>query len=483
MTTPTSRGCRILVRRVAPALALFAAAAALAGCARKPAAAVEQPPARVGVAPAVGDDSVMEFEDFTGRTEPYRVVEVRPQVTGAVERVYFEDGEYVNAGDPLFDLDGTWFAAQRNSAASAIGVAEGQKKVAIAQLDVNKSLLKTSDEALAKGAISKDENNKSRAEVEKANAEVEKAGAEIEKARSDLARAETTLSYTHIGAQLSGRLSRRRVDPGNIVKENETILTTIVTLDPIYVAFDIDEQTLLRLRRLITAGKIQSVRESRMAVQVGLADRDGFEFAGTLKFVENMLDQNTGTLRLRCEMNNPQVRVERGMRFRPGQLPALVGAPAAMLPEVRVTRLLSPGMFVRVRFPIGRPYRGVMIPEEAIATEQARKFVYVVRGATDTGTTEQKDEVVNGQKVKVEYAVWKGTPEPRTVTPGPQHEHAVKDRKQTYRVVGAAAEKSPAVAENDLVIVTGLQRIRKNKDGQYLDVTWLVRKDPAVAAK
>lgn len=476
MTTPASRGRRRLVSRTLPALAFLALATALAGCARKPAAAVEQPPPRVVVAPAVGDDGVSDFEDFTGRTEPFRVVEVRPQVTGALERIYFEDGEYVNAGDPLFDLDATWFLAQRNSAKSAISVAEAQQKVAKAQLDVSAALLKTSDEALAKGGISKDEHNKTKAEYEKAQAEVEKAGAEAEKSRSDLVRAETTLGYTRVVAPFSGRLSRRRVDPGNIVKENETVLTTVVTLDPIYVSFDIDEQTLLRLRRQITAGKITTVRESRMAVKVGLADTDGFEFAGTLKFVENMLDQNTGTLRLRCEMNNPQVRVERSMRFRPGPFAGLAGTAGAMIPEERITRLLSPGMFVRVRFPIGRPYRGVLVPEEAIGSEQARKFVYVVKGATNTGTTETKDEVVNGQKVKVEYAVWKGTPEPRTITTGPQQEVEAKGKKQTFRVVGSAADKTTAVAEKDLVIVTGLQRVRKGKDGNYLDVTWLVRK-------
>lgn len=465
-----------LPHRAVPALVFLFAAIALAGCARKPTAPVEQPPARVGVASAVGDDSTSDFEDFTGRTEPFKVVEIRPQVTGAIERVYFEDGEYVNAGDPLFDLNSTWFAAQRDSAASAVEVAQSQLNVDKAQLEVNESLLRTSDESLAKGTESRDVNNQRKAEVEKAKAEVKKAGAEIQRTRAELVRAETTLSYTHIAAPQSGRLSRRRADPGNIVKENETILTTIVALDPIYVSFDIDEQTLLRLRRLITARKITSIRESRLSVMIGLADSDGFEFAATLKFAENMLDQNTGTLRMRCELNNPQVRVERGLRFRPGLLPALVGAPAALLPEERITRLLSPGMFVRARFPIGKPYRGVLVPEEAIGSEQGRKFVYVVRGAADTGATETKDEVVNGQRVKVNYAVWKGTPELRPVTPGPQTERTVKDRKLTYRVVSAAADKDATIAENDTVIVTGLQRIRKNKDGNYLDVTWLVRK-------
>ncbi|HJZ60255.1 MAG TPA: efflux RND transporter periplasmic adaptor subunit, partial [Gemmataceae bacterium] len=454
---------------------------ALAGCARKPAPATEQAPPRVTVAPAVADDNVIDFEDFTGRTEPYRVVEIRPQVTAALERVYFEDGEYVNAGDPLFDLDNAIFVAQRDSA-------KASRELAIAQVGLKKELMATGEEAYRRGSLSKEE-------LATRAAELKVAEATEEVARSNLARAETTLSYTRITAPLSGRLSRRRVDPGNIVKENETVLTTLVILDPVYVTFDIDERTLLQIRSRVIrdGGTSPSIRGGQLKVKVRLSDRlsakdedykkDWDEFDAIVRFADNVLDPNTGTLRLRADLDNPRLRAEKWLRFQPGPLPAVVGAAGAMRLEDRVTRLISPGMFVRVRFPVGRPYRGTLIPEEAISSEQGRKFVYVVRNPTDTGETEKKEEVVNGQKAKVEYAVWKGTPEPRWVSTGPQLERMVLARPVAYRVVGVAGEKNPAVAEKDLVIVTGLQRVRKTKDGNYVDVTWLVRKDTTFAAK
>jgi RND family efflux transporter MFP subunit len=490
MNAPPTRGFRLAFRRVAPAVALLAAAAGLAGCARKPAAATEQAPPRVVIAPAATDDHVNDFEDFTGRTEPYKVVEIRPQVTAALERIYFEDGEYVNAGDPLFELDDELYRADVDSVSAALKQAKADVGLAQVQVTLTKASYDRAEERRKKGNIGQEEYDQAVASRDGAAATLEKSQATVKVQEANLRRAEKLLGYTKIRAPESGRLSRRRVDRGNIVKENETVLTTLVVLDPVYVAFDMDERTLLRIRgRTIHEPKSPSLRGGELKVRVQLADRlseqgdsydkDKDEFDATVRFADNVLDPNTGTLRLRAEMDNPRVRFEKWLRYQPGQLPALVGAPGAMRLEERVTRLVSPGMFVRVRFPIGRPYRAILVPEEAIASEQGRKFVYVVRNPIDTGEIEKKDEMVNGQKVKVEYAIWKGTPELRGVNPGPQFERPGKDKNRpiVYRVVARADEKDPAVGEKDVVITTGLQRVRKNKDGEYVPVTWLVRKD------
>ena len=145
----------------------------------------------------------------------------------------------------------------------------------------------------------------------------------------------------------AGRISRRLIDPGNLVKADDTPLTTLVALDPLYAYFDIDERTLLRLRRLIAEGKIKSARETEAPVMVGLADEQGFSLTGVVNFVDNKVDPNTGTLRARVVIANPR-------------------------------RLLSPGLFVRIRVPIGSPRPALLVPEEAVGSDQGQKYLYIL---------------------------------------------------------------------------------------------------------
>lgn len=382
--------------RLAAFASLFAAAAALAGCAKP------QPPLVKPAPPDVVVDyptsrGVTDFEDFTGHTEAYKVVEVRPQVTGLLDKVYFKDGDFVNAGDPLFDIDDDYFQAQRDGA-------EANRNLARAKKELAKTLLATAEKSMKGSALAADE-------YAKAKAEYEAAGAAERVAEFDLKKAETTLGYTKIAARYTGRIGRRMADPGTVVKENEAILTRLVVVDPIYVSFDIDERTLLRVRRLIAGGKVTSAREARLEVQVGLADEDGYSFRAPLTFADNQLDPNTGTLRLRAEMPNPGLQA--------GALPALTGAAAATEVDQRGLKLLSPGMFVRVRLPVGREHPGLLVPEEAIGSDQGNRYVYVLN---------DKDEAVY-----------------RRVTPGPQ--------MGKLRVV-------EGVAPTDRVVVSGLQRVR-----------------------
>jgi RND family efflux transporter MFP subunit len=179
------------------------------------------------------------------------------------------------------------------------------------------------------------------------------------------------------------------VDPGNLVKADDTMLTTIITSDPMYAYFDVDERTLLRLRRMVREGRIQSAREAALPVELGLTDEEGFSMNGTIDFVDNRLVTNTGTLRVRGLFANPK-------------------------------NILSPGLFVRVRMPVGRPRPAIMVPEQSLGTDQGQKFVYVV----------DDKNVVQYRKVKV----------------GPQQE--------SLRAI------EQGVAMGDRVIVSGLQRVR-----------------------
>jgi RND family efflux transporter MFP subunit len=178
-------------------------------------------------------------------------------------------------------------------------------------------------------------------------------------AQAALGQAERNLTWTEVRAPFDGRVSRQSIDPGNIVKADETVLTTIVSLDPVYAYFDIDERTTLRSRRLLIEGKIQSAREAKLPVLIGLADEMDdrgtplYPHTGTVNFVDNRLEPTSGTLRLRGEFANP--------RSKHNSL-----------------RIFSPGMFVRVRLPIGKPHPAVLISERALGTDQGQPFVYVV---------------------------------------------------------------------------------------------------------
>src|SRR5262249_23628197 len=151
--------------------------------------------------------------------------------------------------------------------------------------------------------------------------------------------ADLNVSYTRVTAPIGGVISSRRVDPGNLVKADDTVLATIVSIDPVYAYFDVNERTVLRLRRLIQEGQIEEADDAKLVVQVSLADEDDFGHRGTIDFLDNQIDPNTGTQRVRAVISNPD-------------------------------RLLSPGLFVRLRFPVGQPHQALLVQEEALGTDQ-----------------------------------------------------------------------------------------------------------------
>jgi multidrug efflux system membrane fusion protein len=343
------------ISRFSAAALLLAFLGVLTGCARKtPDPAPPKPQTVTVTTPIIR--TVTDYEDFTGRTEPYKVVELRSRVTGYLARIHFNDGDDVVSGEPLFDIDPRVYKAEYDKAAAALDKAEKRYKTAALLHERTRA-------SFEKGIAGKDALDISQGVLDEAEADISAAEASLELA-------ETNLKFTHIAAPFSGRLSRRMVDVGNLVRADDTLLTTLVALDPIYAAFDIDERTVLRLRELIRKGELRSSRETTRFVQVGLAsDDDSFPLSGPIVFRDNQIDSGTGTLRIRAQLDNPQL--DRQPRY-----------------------MLSPGQFVRVRLPIGNPREALLVPEKALGTNQGRKYLFVVNAENKI---EQRDVEIGPQ--------------------------------------------------------------------------------------
>jgi len=318
-------------------LLMAAATPWIAGCVPDPTSAA---PSQKPKPPEVFVDSpveevITETEQFTGRTMAVNTVEIRARVTGYLDAVNFQEGRDVAAGTLLAVVDPRSYQAEADRARA---IASQSK----ARLDRLTSQLKRARQLIESKTISQED-------FELVESDEREARATWEAAQADQKIAELNLSYTQIKAPLDGQISRRLVDAGNLVKADDTSLATIVTLDPIHVYFDVDERTMLRIRRLIQQGKMQSARDAETTIQIGLADEDGYPLAGIVNFVDNQVDAATGTLSVRARVDNAD-------------------------------RLLSPGMFVRVQVPIGAPRKALLIREEALGTDQGQRFVYVVNG-------------------------------------------------------------------------------------------------------
>ena len=391
---------------------------------------------------------IRDYEDFSGQTESVASIDIRARVTGYLSKVNFDHGAEVKKGDILFEVDPPYYEAELARAEGGVAQAESRLNRLKADYDRTVTLHK--------------QNVITQAQFDLATSDVTEAEGTLKSARALLKIAQVNFGYTKVKAPVSGRVSRPFIDPGNLVKADDTILTRVVAQDPMWVYFDLDERTMLRLRRLdvkeeqeaqdarnvITTahaaapgmldtddpdaqpqadagpGKLApddsepepsqndnaAADESDLAlnqatgqssastpsaspvesteVLMGLADERGYTRRGVLDFEDNRIDPSTGTLRVRAVFSNTD-------------------------------RLLSPGLFVRIRIPVGDPYRALLVPEGALGTDQGQRFVYVVN-----------------EQNEVAY---------RRVTVGKLHEG--------LRVISAGLEP------NERVVVTGLQRV------------------------
>ena len=316
-------------------LALVALASlGLTGCGKSQAQSgpPQMPPPEVDVSlPVTGE--VTDYVDFPGRIEAVNSVEVLARVTGYLEKVHFREGGDVEEGDLLFEIDSRSYDAELARAEGNVVQSEGR----LARLNGD---FERAQSLQAKGAMSKEEISRITGDRTEAQGAVA-----VNKAARDLAA--LNVSFTKVRAPISGRISRRSISSGNLVKADDTSVTSIVSLDPVYAYFDLDERTMLLLKRLIREKKIEWSLDSGLPLLMGLADEQGFPRQGTINFAENRVDPDTGTWRLRGRFDNHD-------------------------------NALSPGLFVRVRLPIGVAHQAILITEEALGTDQGQKFIYVI---------------------------------------------------------------------------------------------------------
>ncbi|MFT3881591.1 MAG: efflux RND transporter periplasmic adaptor subunit [Gemmatales bacterium] len=313
---------------------------AMAGCGPAPLKVAPPETVVVPIAKPV-EREITDYVDFTGRTDAVEAVNIVPRVTGYLIKIPFKEGSEVKAGDLLFEIDPRPYQAQLDQA-------EGQVTLYQAQLQLAKTTLaRDQDIAKTPGAVSLQQLDQDRAGVAEAESRVKayQASTEVYK---------LNLSFTKVLSPISGQISRPYLTLGNLVNQDQTLLTTVVSLDPIFTYFDMDEPTLLRVRRAINEGKIKVPQDGVVPVLMGLQGEEGYPHKGTIDFVNNQVNSTTGSISVRGKFPNPK--------------PA-VGA-----------RLISPGMFARVRLPIGQAHPALLVIDRAIASEQGYKYVYVVDG-------------------------------------------------------------------------------------------------------
>jgi len=313
---------------------LAVVAATLSGCGRNDAAAsaANMPPPQVTVASVISK-SVTEFDEFTGRFEAIDRVEVRPRVNGYISSVNFTEGSEVKKGDVLFVIDQRPYAAelkraqaQLNQAKSALALAKSEKARAT--------------NLLAQHAISQEEYDTRSSGDEQAEANVQLAEAALDTAALNM-------TYTKVTSPINGRVSRANITLGNLVTNGQTLLTTVVSLDPIYVRFDGDEQAFLRSVKQAKDNAANGSKEAAAPVLVALADEPGFPHNGVMVFQDNEVDPQTGTIRIRAKLDNHD-------------------------------RAFTPGLFARVRLLGEKKYDALLINDSAVGTDQTVKYVLVV---------------------------------------------------------------------------------------------------------
>ena len=345
----------------------------LAGCAGARSETPGAPPTPVTVSYPV-ERYVTDYADFTARTAAVDSVEVRAHVWGYLDKVNFKEGALVKKGDVLFEIDPRLYQANYDAA-----------KAQVAQNEANLKLAQQNDER-AKALNAQKPPAISQAEVDQYDSQMYLAIANLDQSRANLEQARLNLDWTKVTAPVSGRVSRYVVTVGNLIQSGDqnggTLLTTIMSVDPMYAYFDVDEYTWLRVRQLVVDGKSDSPREGGCPVSLGLANEDGYPHQGTVDFLDNQVNAKTGTIRWRGVFPNKQEH-------------------------------LLPGLFARVHLPIGRSHECLLVTDRALDTDQGQKVLYVVNdknavvsrpvrlGALHDGLREITDGLKSGERVIV----------------------------------------------------------------------------------
>lgn len=312
------------------------AVAVLTACSGGGGAAMQMPPTEVNVATVVSKP-VTQWDEFTGRIEAVEHIEIRPRVAGYLTGIHFKEGGAVKAGDLLFSIDDREYKAAVASARADLARAEARR--ALAETEFKRSQALVEARAVSAG------------ELESRQNEARQADADVLAARARVEQAELSLGFTRITSPIDGRVSVARLRVGNLVSPGEPVLTTVVSLDPVYVSFQGDERAYLRYQALARRGERESSRDAANPVRVGLADEQGFPYEGRMVFVDNAVDPATGTIFARAELANPD-------------------------------GVFTPGLFARVQLLGERLDSALLVHPQAVLTDQDRRYVYVADQVT-----------------------------------------------------------------------------------------------------
>lgn len=350
---------------------------AACGEAPRPAAGPPPPPAVTVATPT--QRTIVDQDEYVGRFVAVDAVEIRSRVSGYLERVHFSDGQQIKEGELLFTIDRRPFQNAVDQARATLQ--QARANFAFSEGDLQRAQTLVKEKTISEQVFEQRVQAKRIAE------------ASVLANEAAVRQAELELTFTELRAPVSGRIGDRRVSPGNLVTGgtggNTTLLATIVSLDPIRFEFTFDEASYLRYKRLADSAQMPG-RGSGLAVDLKLIDEQGFPHKGRLDFVDNVIDRSTGTIRGRAQFANPD-------------------------------SIFTPGMFGRIRLPGSAPYKALLVPDVAVATEQARKLVFVA----------DAEDIAR----------------PRYVALGPSTEDGMRVIKE-------------GLAEGDRVIVNGLARVR-----------------------
>lgn len=326
-------------------VALFLLGLLAAGCNEHPDQKAKDAP-RVTVSLPL-KRQITAYDYYTGRISAKETLDIRARVNGYLDKVFFKDGdEEVPAGAKLFEIDRRPFQADVDRLTGELNRAKATNQTAKSEMERQKLLLERSAT--------------SRSDYDIFVGKLGEAVANVETATGALEQAKINLGYTIVTSRIAGRISKTNITPGNLVVADKTLLTTVVTVDPMYADFDVDETTVTKIKRMILAGKFKSANKERVPVDMALGSEQDFANEGFINFVDNKVDPGTGQLRVRGEFPNKD-------------------------------RVLMPGNFCRIRLALGAPHDALLVPERAILSEQGSKYVLIV----------DKDNIVQQQPVDV----------------------------------------------------------------------------------
>jgi multidrug efflux system membrane fusion protein len=386
-------------RTTALGVMLALSVAVTAGCVGQASESAQMPPPAVSAAPVLVKQ-ISQWDDFSGRVEAVESVDLRPRVSGYIDRVNYAEGQEVRKGDVLFTIDSRSYRAE-------LARAQADLARARSQADLGRSEAARAKKLSELQAISTESYEQRRSAAAEAQANVAAAQAAVDAARLNL-------EFTQVRAPISGRAGRALVTAGNLVSagDSASVLTTLVALDKMHVHFDTDERTFLHYAELARKGERPSENGAGVPVQIGLVGEEGFPHAGVVDFLDNQVDPTTGTIRARALLDNAD-------------------------------RAFTPGLFARVRVLGSGKFNAILIDDKAVLTDQDRKYVYVVDAK---GTAQRKDvqvgRMADGLRI-VESGLAKND---RVIVSGVQKVFFPGMPVDAKAVVMGASEPAPAVA-------------------------------------